>query len=80
MKIKAAALCQERGRRVPEDMMLVSSDDAEWLDVFQPSITTIVQPSYELGSEAAELLLKRIRHPNRPYHKILLKPELRVRP
>ncbi len=70
---------QERGRKIPEDMMLVSSDDAEWLDVFQPAITTIVQPSYELGSEAAELLLKRIRHPKRPYQKILLKPELRVR-
>ena len=52
---------QERKRRIPEDVELVSSDDAEWLDVFLPAITTIVQPSYELGIQAAELLLKRIR-------------------
>jgi LacI family transcriptional regulator len=70
---------QERKRRIPEDVELVSSDDAEWLDVFRPAITTIVQPSYELGIQSAELLLKRIRHPQRAYQKILLKPELKVR-
>jgi DNA-binding LacI/PurR family transcriptional regulator len=70
---------QERGLRCPEDMEVVSSDDAEWLDVFRPAITTIVQPSYELGEQSAELLLKRIRHPKRPHQKILLKPLLKPR-
>jgi len=58
---------------------VVSSDDAEWLDVFRPPITTIVQPSYELGQKAAEILLKRIRHPKRQPERLLLRPELRVR-
>lgn len=70
---------QERGLRCPQDVEVVSSDDAEWLDVFQPPITTIVQPSYELGVQAAEILLKRIRHPKRPQQKVLLRPELKVR-
>ena len=70
---------QERGRRVPEDVEVASSDDAEWLDVFDPPITTIVQPSYQLGFQSAELLLKRIRHPKRAHQKILLKPELKIR-
>jgi LacI family transcriptional regulator len=70
---------QRRGRRVPADLELVSSDDAEWLDVFRPPITAIVQPSYQLGAQAAELLLKRIRHPKRRYQKILLAPELKIR-
>jgi LacI family transcriptional regulator len=70
---------QQRGLRCPEDLEVVSSDDAEWLDVFQPKITTIVQPSYELGVQSAELLLKRIKHPKRPVQQILLSPELRVR-
>jgi LacI family transcriptional regulator len=69
----------DTGRRVPKDVLIVSSDDADWLDAFQPALTTIVQPSYQLGLQAAELLLKRIRYPNRSYEKILLKPELRVR-
>jgi DNA-binding LacI/PurR family transcriptional regulator len=70
---------KERKQRIPEDVELVSSDDAEWLDVFQPAITTVVQPSYQLGMQSAELLLKRIRHPGRAYQKILLKPELKIR-
>jgi LacI family transcriptional regulator len=70
---------QERGLECPRELEVVSSDDAEWLDVFRPPITTIVQPSYQLGAQAAELLLKRIRHPRRPQQKILLQPELKVR-
>jgi DNA-binding LacI/PurR family transcriptional regulator len=38
-----------------------------------------VQPSYELGAQAGELLLRRIRHPKRPAQQIVLRPELKVR-
>jgi LacI family transcriptional regulator len=70
---------EERKLRIPDEIEILSSDDAEWLDVFRPAITTIVQPSYELGVQSAELLLKRIRHPKRAYQKILLKPTLKIR-
>jgi LacI family transcriptional regulator len=63
----------------PKELEVMSSDDAEWLDVFEPKISTVVQPSYELGVVAAELLLKRIRHPKRKLEKILLQPSLRIR-
>ncbi len=71
---------RERNVRCPEDVRIVSSDDADWLDVFDPPITTIVQPSYELGSQAAKILLKRIRHPKRSIETVLLKPGLKIRP
>jgi LacI family transcriptional regulator len=70
---------EERKLRIPQDIEIFSSDDAEWLDVFRPAISTIVQPSYELGVQSAELLLKRIRYPKRAYQKILLKPALKIR-
>jgi LacI family transcriptional regulator len=70
---------QERGLRCPEDVEVVSSDDAEWLDVFRPPITTVVQPSYDLGAQAAEVLIKRMKHPKRPVQKVLLRPALKVR-
>jgi DNA-binding LacI/PurR family transcriptional regulator len=47
--------------------------------MFQPPLSTIVQPGYEVGTRAAELLLKRIAHPKRKHEVILLKPELRIR-
>jgi LacI family transcriptional regulator len=70
---------RDRGLTCPTDVEVLSSDDAPWLDMFQPPLSTIVQPSYEVGTRAAELLLKRIAHPKRAHEIILLKPELRVR-
>jgi LacI family transcriptional regulator len=70
---------QEKKLECPKDVELVSSDDAEWLDVFQPPISTIVQPSYDVGARAAEVLLKRIKHPKRPVEIVLLQPQLRIR-
>jgi LacI family transcriptional regulator len=70
---------QQKRLRCPYDVEILSSDDAEWLDMFQPPISTIAQPSHQLGALAAQLLLKRIAHPKRRYETILLKPELRVR-
>jgi LacI family transcriptional regulator len=70
---------RERGIRCPQDVEVMSSDDAEWLDVFEPKISTVVQPSYELGVAAAELLLKRLRKPGRRFQKVLLQPNLKIR-
>ncbi len=70
---------KDRGVDCPSQMELVSSDDAEFLDVFHPPVSTVVQPSYELGAEAAEQLLRRIRSPKLAAKKTILKPTLRVR-
>jgi len=72
-------ILKERGIGCPGEMELASSDDAEFLDVFQPPVTTVVQPSYELGAQAAELLLQRIRYTKRAFKKAILKPRLCVR-
>ncbi|MGQ9793908.1 MAG: substrate-binding domain-containing protein [Anaerolineae bacterium] len=51
---------QQRGLRVPEDIALVSFDDSEALSAFFPFMTVIALPGYELGSNAAQLLLSRL--------------------
>jgi LacI family transcriptional regulator len=70
---------REKGISCPAEIEVMSSDDAAWLDVFQPPISTVVQPSHQLGRTAAELLLKRLRHPNAKLRKILLEPSLKIR-
>jgi LacI family transcriptional regulator len=60
MTIGCLRAIRERGLRCPEDLALVSFDDLEWFEVCSPSITAVSQPAYELGSTAAELLVKRI--------------------
>ena len=66
------------GIQCPGEIEVMCSDDAEWLDVFQPRISTVAQPSYEVGVRAAELLQKRTQHPRRRFEIILLRPALRI--
>jgi LacI family transcriptional regulator len=74
--LKAA---EEMGLRCPEDFGVVSFDDYPWLGIFHPKLTTVELPKYQLGSEAAELLLDRIEGKGGPAVLRKLLPELRVR-
>jgi LacI family transcriptional regulator len=48
------------GLRTPEDIAFATFDELTVADLFTPSITTVVQPAYDIGSRAAEILLDRI--------------------
>lgn len=48
------------GRDIPEDISVIGFDDIPWSDIVTPELTTIRQPISELGSEAINLLLRRI--------------------
>jgi DNA-binding LacI/PurR family transcriptional regulator len=51
---------RERGLSTPEDVGFVTFDELTLDDLFRPAITTIVQPAYEIGHGAAEILFERI--------------------
>ena len=70
---------RERGLNVPGDLAVVGYDDEPWAGLLDPPLTTVRQPSYEMGRHAAELLLKRIAAPGRPPALVVLEPELVVR-
>jgi LacI family transcriptional regulator len=74
--LKAA---EEMGLRCPEDFGLVSFDDYPWLGIFRPKLTTVELPKYQLGFQAAELLLDRIAGKSGAGVLRKLSPELRVR-
>lgn len=48
------------GLRCPEDISLVSFDDHDWAPLFNPPLTVVRQPTYQLGRAAAHLLLQMI--------------------
>jgi DNA-binding LacI/PurR family transcriptional regulator len=48
------------GLRTPEDIGLATLDELTVADVFTPSITTVVQPAYDIGFRATKMLLDRI--------------------
>lgn len=46
--------------QTPGDISFVTFDELIADDVFKPAVTAVVQPAYEIGFRAAEILLKRI--------------------
>jgi LacI family transcriptional regulator len=48
------------GRRIPRDISLIGYDDYEWMSDVEPAITSVKQKPYEMGYEAAALLLTRL--------------------
>jgi LacI family transcriptional regulator len=74
--LKAA---EEMGLGCPDDFGLVSFDDYPWLGIFRPRLTTVELPKHQLGSEAAELLIKRISGDRSKTVLRKLQPELRIR-
>lgn len=48
------------GLGVPKDLSLITFDDADWTSAVSPTVTVVSQPSYQLGSAAARMLVERI--------------------
>lgn len=51
---------REAGLGVPDDISVIAFDDLppEW--VFDPFLTAVSQPAYEIGTKSAEVLLERL--------------------
>ena len=79
MTIGLLKAAEEMGLRCPEDFGLVSFDDYPWLGIFRPRLTTVELPKHQLGSEAAELLIRRISGDRSKAVVKKLSPELRIR-
>src|SRR5277367_2015158 len=79
MTIGLLKAAEQMGVTCPEDFGLVSFDDYPWLGVFRPRLTTVELPKHQLGSEAAELLIRRISGDRSKAGVTKLQPELRIR-
>jgi LacI family transcriptional regulator len=64
----------------PRDLALATFDYFDWLDVFHPQLTSIVQPAYQIGYAAADLLIGRLTGQQRGTERchIVLPTRLRV--
>ncbi len=70
---------RQRGLRVPQDIALVGFDDVPLAGYVDPPLTTIRLPTYELGWQTGDLLIRLIRG-NPPVEKsIRLETELVIR-
>ncbi len=53
----------DMGMYIPEDLSVVGFDDTEWARYVTPPLTTVRQPSYKKGYDAAKILIESFEHP-----------------
>ena len=79
MAVGAIEAIHKRGLKIPSDVAIIGFDDLPWADVFDPPLSVVKQPAYEVGRAAAELLLKRLGNPKLPPARLQLRPRLILR-
>jgi LacI family transcriptional regulator len=80
--IGAMKTLQRNGVKIPDDMAIVGFTESKMAMIIEPNLTSIEQPTFEMGTTAAELLLEQIRNnsdePVSP-KKIVLEARLNIR-
>ena len=57
-------VCSELKISIPEDLKVICFSNLETAAILNPSLTTITQPAFEMGRQAASLLFKSLEKPN----------------
>ena len=56
LALSAYQACQELGRAIPQDIKVIGFSNLEIASLLAPPLSTVTQPAYEIGREAARLL------------------------
>ncbi|MEV6304442.1 substrate-binding domain-containing protein [Actinoplanes sp. NPDC051861] len=70
--------CEERHLTIPGDLSVIAYDD-EVAGMFSPPLTAVRPPRRSIGRAAVRLVADRLADPDRPAHRIVISPALRVR-
>ena len=71
--------CQRRGLKVPQQMAIAGFNDLPWAACASPAITAIVTPRYQVGYQAAQMLVQVLKGEELAKTRIDLGFELAVR-
>ncbi|MGI9049269.1 MAG: LacI family DNA-binding transcriptional regulator [Rubrobacteraceae bacterium] len=79
MTLGALLAVKEKGLKIPDDISVVGFDEPEWAPLVYPPLTTLAQPTYEMGVGAVRMLLERIEGLEATARTRLLEPWLEIR-
>ena len=60
LAIKTYEVCNELKLKIPRDLKVITFSNSYTAALLNPSLTTITQPAFEMGHEAATILFKMI--------------------
>ncbi len=79
LAIGAIVCAKEEGLKVPRDLSVVGFDDLEIAAYYDPPLTTMAVPAYEMGQAAAKILIENIRGENTAPRQCVLETKLMIR-
>lgn len=77
--IGAMKALKDKGYRIPEDIGIMGYDNIYISELVEPSLSTVRQPNYHMGSEAVSIALDAIDNKNTQCEVTILKTELIIR-
>ena len=74
-------ICKELNIKIPRDVKIISFSNLRTADLLSPSLTTITQPAFDIGKEAASILFKYLSKNKSliPNQNIVINSELTIR-
>jgi LacI family transcriptional regulator len=81
LAVQTYHVCRDLGLRIPEDVKVIGFSNLITASLLNPSLTTIAQPAYEMGKEAATMLFRRLekKYIVVPDDQVMLPAKLEVR-
>ncbi len=77
--IGAHIVIRKHGLKIPEQISLMGFTNDAVSEIIEPSITTMAQPSTEMGRIATTQLIRQIKNKNTPHERLVLKTNLIAR-
>ena len=81
LAVSTYVICEELKINIPKDLKIISFSNLQTAAILNPALTTITQPAYEIGREAASVLFKLLENKDvvLPSKEIVLNSTLIVR-
>lgn len=79
MAVGALQKLRHKGIQVPLDVSVTGYDNVYVTKITTPKITTVEQPAYDMGCEAARMLIEKIENNKIPNSPIKFEPKLKIR-
>lgn len=81
LAVQVYHVCRELGLRIPEDVKVISFSNLVTASLLNPSLTTIAQPAFDMGKEAATILFRRLekKYIVTPEDRVMLPARLEIR-
>ena len=77
--IGAVKALHARGLRVPEDIEVIGFDNIELSEIYEPRLSTVSKPHYDIAAQAARMLIAAIEGEELPIRRMAVSSALVLR-